>query len=200
MPTVEHSTLSTTDLHEPKGISGQTIGKVYVTDGAGSGDWRPLPTGWGYYRDASAAQTITTTATKLSINGSGAETDTDYLPLQIRGTDHLWDTTNDYIKPVKVGDSYTVRIDLPITALTSSPTNLTLEVDIGGGASPSNVIVESDIDISKAAPYNVTFSFPVYVSTNFNTNGGQLFLSTDTGSVDIDDPSILIVKTSDGGI
>ncbi len=36
---LEHSTLSDPNLHEPKGVSTAQSGKVYVADGAGSGDW-----------------------------------------------------------------------------------------------------------------------------------------------------------------
>lgn len=39
MTTVLHSALTTTDLHEPKGIAAQAADKVYVSDGAGSGAW-----------------------------------------------------------------------------------------------------------------------------------------------------------------
>lgn len=39
MPTVLHSALTTTDLHEPKGAASATANQVYVADGAGSGAW-----------------------------------------------------------------------------------------------------------------------------------------------------------------
>jgi hypothetical protein len=41
MPNVEHSTLTTTDLHEPKGIAAASNNEVYVADGSGSGTWLP---------------------------------------------------------------------------------------------------------------------------------------------------------------
>ena len=44
---LEHATLTEAYLHEPKGISTATAGKVYVADGAGSGDW-VLPSGSAY--------------------------------------------------------------------------------------------------------------------------------------------------------
>lgn len=37
--TIEHSTLTDPELHEPKGAASATAGQVYVADGAGSGDW-----------------------------------------------------------------------------------------------------------------------------------------------------------------
>jgi hypothetical protein len=39
MPTVEHSALTTGELHEPKGADTATSGEIYVADGAGSGSW-----------------------------------------------------------------------------------------------------------------------------------------------------------------
>jgi len=41
MPTIEHSTLTTGELHEPKGAASATSGEVYVADGSGSGAWTP---------------------------------------------------------------------------------------------------------------------------------------------------------------
>lgn len=46
MPNVNHNTLTTTDLHEPKGASGASANQTYVSDGAGSGSWtEPEPKG-----------------------------------------------------------------------------------------------------------------------------------------------------------
>lgn len=39
MANVQHSSLTDPELHEPKGASEASSGKVYVSDGAGSGDW-----------------------------------------------------------------------------------------------------------------------------------------------------------------
>ena len=58
MATIEHSALSAAELHEPKGASSATEGRVYVADGLGSGFWHYLPTGWGYYADAGAGQVV----------------------------------------------------------------------------------------------------------------------------------------------
>lgn len=40
MANVNHSTLSDPYLHEPKGISSASINEVYISDGAGSGNWK----------------------------------------------------------------------------------------------------------------------------------------------------------------
>lgn len=39
MANVQHSALTGSDLHEPKGVAGQAAGKVYVSDGSNSGAW-----------------------------------------------------------------------------------------------------------------------------------------------------------------
>lgn len=39
MANVLHSSLTTTDLHEPKGVAAATSGQVYIANGAGSGAW-----------------------------------------------------------------------------------------------------------------------------------------------------------------
>ena len=41
--TVQHNAITDPDIHEPKGIAAATEGKVYVSDGASSGDWKYAP-------------------------------------------------------------------------------------------------------------------------------------------------------------
>ena len=36
---VEHSTLTTTDLHEPKGVAAANADELYIPNGSGSGAW-----------------------------------------------------------------------------------------------------------------------------------------------------------------
>ena len=42
--TVAHSTLTGADLHEPKGVASATANQIYLSDGAGSGDWTDYST------------------------------------------------------------------------------------------------------------------------------------------------------------
>lgn len=66
-----HSTLTGSDLHEPKGVGSASLGQVYKANGSGSGTWTTLPTSYvllqGAWTDISTAQTI-------------------YLPCPIAGT------------------------------------------------------------------------------------------------------------------
>lgn len=194
MANIEHSAISDPHLHEPKGASSALVGQSYIANGAGSGTWRHQTTGWGFYKDNSAAQTIGTTAVKLSIDGAGATTEEGYLPRAIRGSGSLWNTTSDKITPIAVGDQYDIRLDLPVSAKSGTPNVLIVQLDIGGGASPTNVIAECEVGVSKTPPYKLSVGFPIFTLSTFLTNGGQIFIRTDSGTVDIDKPSIVIAR------
>jgi len=195
-----HSTLSDPHLHEPKGASTATAGRVYISNGSGSGSWIHIPTGWGYYQHNGSAQVIGTTDVKLLINGSGALTNTAHLPREIRGTSQLWDTTNSKINSIRLGDFYTVRLDLPITAR-SAATELTVSVDVGGGATPSLIALPKFVGVGKTAPFTVSVDIPLATLTAAaQTNGFQFFLKVDAGSIDITNPSITIARIHSGNI
>lgn len=86
---VAHSTLTGSNLHEPKGISTAAAGTVYISNGAGTGSWTAsesiatgmiadfttpvVPTGW-LELDGSAVSTTTYSAlyTAMTIQQSGA--------------------------------------------------------------------------------------------------------------------------------
>lgn len=163
--------------------------------------YNQTPGGWGYYKDDGASgQVINTSATKLSINGLGSATDTASLPLAIRGTDHLWDTAADRITPILENDSYDFRLDLPITAKSGSPSELTIQLDISSSSTPTTVIVEHFFDTGKTAPYTLSFGVPLFVGSTFIANGGQIFLTVDTGTVTITAPAITLVRSHNGNM
>lgn len=164
--------------------------------------------GWGHYVDAEttpATQTISTTPSKLQVDGGGGTSESGYLPYEIRGTSELWDTTNDKITPIGIGDSYDVRLDLEITGKTGSPTILDLVLDIGAtpdgtGGAGSILIVNRIVGTAKTAPYKVSVGFPIFSLSTFVTNGGSFWLSTDTGTVTITGRSVFIKRDTSGTI
>jgi hypothetical protein len=202
MANVQHNALTGTDLHEPKGVAAASEFMIYKADGAGSGAWVLHPTGWGHYADSkvypTTSQSITSTAAKLECDGAGATSTSVYLPPEIRGSGELWDTTNDKITPVAVGDSYNVRVQMNIAAKTGSPTELTFQLDIGGTGSPSTVIMERYISLSKTPPYLVSVSFPIFCLSTFVTNGGTIFVATDSNSIDVDQVQLFIDRNHAG--
>jgi len=158
--------------------------------------------GWGQYVDdlTTATQTINTTYSKLSINGAGGTSSSDYLPLEIRGSSELWDTVNNKILPINVGDSYDLRLDFTVTGKTGSPTLIDVVLDIGGGASPTIDVVSRVVNTSKSPPFNVSIGFPIFSLNTFVTNGGQIFLRTDTGTVTVSKRSIFIKRDFSGNL
>lgn len=194
MSTINHNVLTSGDLHEPKGAGGASTGQVYRANGSGSGSWRYLPQGWGLYKDNSGALTVGTGETLLTIDGLAGATNESYLPRDIRGTDSLWDTTNNYVKPITLGDLYQVRLDIPVSAVTTA-SELIIRGDIGGGATSTDVIVTHRIELG-TAPFARTLSFPFFANSNAIANGLQFFGFTDAGSVDITGLAVLVSRIS----
>lgn len=62
MATVQHSTLTNGDLHEPKGIAAATPNSTYVANGSGSGDWVAKPFASIWY-NSPVGLTLTTPTT-----------------------------------------------------------------------------------------------------------------------------------------
>ncbi len=157
------------------------------------------PTGWAYYGDAEtspATQSLTTTYQKLQIDG-GSTIDS-YLPKAIRGTGTLWDVTNDKITPISIGDSYDLRVDLEITSSGGGASSLYLQLDIGGGATPSNVVVDRVIGFGKTPPFTVSVGFPIYCLNTFKANGGRFFIRTDAGTATLATRGIMVSRNSSG--
>ena len=197
---IEHNVITDAERHEPKGLSTALNGQVYLARGSDTGAWVYLPVGWGYYADNTAGQTFNTVASKLSVNGLGSASESGYLPREIRGSSELWDTSADKITPIATGDTYNIQLQLPITADTGTPTVLNVALDIGGAATPSNIQTARDISVSKTPPYTVSVGFPIFCLATFITNGGQFFLSTDSGTVTIVGANILIDRNTSGAI
>ena len=173
----------------------QPVGKHFVSDGAGGGAWEYDPCGWGHYKDNSGAQVFGTTDTQLTINAAGAETEEAYLPREIRGSATLWDTLTSAVTPVALGDSFTLRIDIPVTSEGGNPAELVLQIDIGDNSTPY-VIVEQTIPTGKTVPYTVSVSIPLFAGSTFIANGARIFMHTNAGTVTVTNPAITIIRTS----
>lgn len=157
----------------------------------------PPPLGWQNFRHSSGAQVISSTPSKLVIDGAGGSTELAYKTI---GFNDFWDTTNNKIIPTNTGDTFNIRIDLEITAETSNPTQIILQLDIGGGATPTIPIVSRFITTGKGLPYTISVAFPIFCLATFNTNGGQIFLNTDTGTVSITGRGIFIDNETNGSL
>ena len=165
---------------------------------------RLQPSGWGFYDDSETSpstQTFTIAASKLQIDGGGATSSSDYLPLYLRSTSgELWDTTNDKIIPISIGDGYQIRLSFILTGKSGNPNKVTTQFDIGGGASPTVVIATRSATLSGVYPETVNMSFNIFSLSTFLTNGCQIFISTDAGTVTCSNRDILIQRLSSGAI
>lgn len=192
-----HANISDPNLHEPKGASTAADGAIYIADGAGSGTWSTAPTnqhGWANYTDTAAAQTFGTTDARLN-NNKGTLIET-YLPKEIRGSGTLW--ASNKLTPIAVGDAYVIRLTLPVTAKTGSPNKIFVSMDIGNTGAITNLIDVREFGVTGTPPYNLNFTTTVFSLSTFKANGMQIFVKTDTGTVDILDPQIFITRVSAG--
>lgn len=150
--------------------------------------------GWGFYvDDGSVDQEVTSTESKLLINGLGSTSNESFLP---SGNTSMWSVDDDKITPFIIGATYSIRIQLDVMGLTGNPTQMHFVLDIGGGATPTIPIFEQTITLKNNVPQSIVVSSPVFCLSTFVTNGGQIFFSTNTGSLTIDTRSILLVRTS----
>lgn len=68
MPTIQHSSLTGAELHEPKGAAAASSSEVYVADGAGSGSFQLLnPYGGILYNDIAGTGTAFTTPSAYTL-------------------------------------------------------------------------------------------------------------------------------------
>lgn len=71
---VQHKNITDPDIHEPKDVAAAAVGKVYVSDGAGSGSWQ-YPSGYAHgeiYIDAGVtAQTLSVGSGYAKLNPTG---------------------------------------------------------------------------------------------------------------------------------
>jgi hypothetical protein len=151
--------------------------------------------GWGYYVDSLATPTISvgTTFTQITIDALGSNI-TDYLPEQIRGVSELFSSNK--ITPINVGDDYDGRLDINVTSKTGSPNWIQLIVDISDATAGDNVVFTGYIQTAGTAPYKQSIILDLFSLGTFITNGGKLFMRTDTGSVTIGTRNLKLSRKS----
>ena len=184
------------------GLSGLDLRWLAQGNNGITGSDRLQPAGWGFYADdntggAIVAGTGVGGAVKFTSNGLGATTSEAHLPLIVRGTGSLWDTSTNDILPITEGDSYDFRISFNVTGVSANPDRITCVLDIGGAAGITIPIAE-DTKSYTGSPQSFIFTFPYFTLSTFIANGGQIFLYTDTGTADLEDRRILIERISSG--
>lgn len=159
------------------------------------------PTGWGFYVDnASTNLNLSTTPVLFDVNALDPTSDEDYLPSALIDQNlSLWDTTTNTITPALLGDSYTLRVQTVVNNTSGNPIRMSLNLDIGGGASPTTVIASDSKTIKGGGfPQTYLFTMHFFSKSQFLIGKGRVFLSLDTGTVEIGARSILLTRSSSG--
>ena len=152
--------------------------------------------GWGYYADSLSTPSLSigTTYTQITIDALGALTNTNYLPLEIRGTSELW--SGNKITPIAVGDDYDGRFDVTISAKSGAPSYIEVILDISGSTAGTNKVFTGYIQTGSATPYDQSLPLDFFGLDTFLANGGRLYARVDTGSVTLTRRNIKISRKS----
>ena len=196
MPTIEHSILSGSEIHEPKGaatassnqtyvadgagsgtwaepepkdIDGASADEVYVADGAGSGDWQtPVLVGWENIDHNGSSQSLTaSTRTKVLNDAAGAATITTYaLP---GNTGSIWDSTNNEFDWEAAGLEVGDTVDIRFDVEYTTDTNndgFTFEIDLGVGSSTNITLPIDQRNIDVAGTQRVVRFISIFIGNN----------------------------------
>jgi len=152
--------------------------------------------GWGYYADSLATPSITvgTSYTQITIDGLGALTNENYLPLEIRGTSSLW--SGNKITPISVGDDWDGRFDITVSSKSGSPSFIEVILDISGSTAGTNKVFTGYIQTSPTVPYDQSLLLDFFSLSTFLANGGRIYAKVDSGSVTITRRNIKISRKS----
>jgi hypothetical protein len=99
---------------------------------------------------------------------------------------------------MQLHDSYVFSLSMTVTSEATSPTELTVQLDIGGTGSVSNVVLTHFSTLGKSVPYTLEMTSGAFVTSTMLTNGATIYVKTDTGSVDVNDVTLLIQRVHGG--
>lgn len=199
MANIQHSALTGSELHEPKGADNATIGKSYISDGAGSGAWEKIQ-GWEQYQD-----TDRTVGTPTQNIATGVRTqflcDGGFLTEKYPPSDKVNDfwniSTNKHI-PIAAYDAYNLRVSFTAENYAGATPDILAELDIGGGI--GTILAQTYPLLKGGNAQEILFSFPVFTGTTYLSNGGTIYLTyTGTGTCDIYKNSVMITRLSRNG-
>ena len=165
MANIEHSSLTSSELHEPKGAATAAAGKVYVTDGAGSGSWKTMYTsGFEDFNHSGAAQTLTSgVADKMLNNGGGSSTNVAYrLPTK----NAIWNTSTSQFDwsgaGIALGDTVDIRFDFTVTT-SGANDDISIQLDMAVGSGAPYTLNVDYTEWRAAGTYPYTAWYGVYM-------------------------------------
>jgi hypothetical protein len=191
MANVQHSSLTDPNLHEPKGISTASSGDIYIADGVGSGNWRPVHrTGWAKFSNTTYTGTttlaISTTYTLIPFTTAVDETQT---PINNAGTaspSTLLDVALEKFQFDQVGSLYLIDISFEVYSPSGTPKVAGLRFNTStDGSTYGTSVSETYISLDKGAGQKINHPFLLPVTSNMVTHGCKLYFETDTGTINI---------------
>lgn len=136
--TVQHNAITDPDIHEPKDIAAASAGKVYVSDGASSGEWKYAPGKAHaeiYITSGATTHTLAAASAYSLLNPSGEWTASG-------NEDHLTvDAANGEIDLLYAGHYYISFWMTFSTAAIASGSQYKFKFAVDGTASPRTVYV-----------------------------------------------------------
>lgn len=201
MATVQHSSLTDPELHEPKGISTAVSNTVYTANGSGSGTFIPVNrfpgTGWGMYSNANYTGVtylnITTSAQVLPFD---TNTDVTQLPINLAGsTTSLMALATETLQFVSAGDMHSITLSFLIVNTTGNPNYLDLTLyGSSDGTTYATRLGEISVPVLKTADQYVNASSLFPVTSDMATHGARIELKTNTGSLNIKDINLITTR------
>ena len=199
--TIQHNAITDPDIHEPKGASTASADQIYVSDGAGSGTWTNLAdlyyTGWSLFEDNAYTDTsgvylsIGTTATPVTVNKLGANTDETQAPVDATTT--LFNASTNEFQPINAGDLYSLQLSFTVQAVTGSPSTLTFDLAYTND-DPATIVVAQKVEAVPSAGAHICCLNMLPTTQDLVDFGGQIRLTADAGTVSIKDIKLLITR------
>ena len=216
MANLEHTALTSAQVHEPKHIPGATTsdtGKVITPDNAvnnvselrylhldeiATAGYRSKATGWAHYFDStytSSSKLVLSAGvrTKITIDGLGTGTDASNVA---DGDTNYWNVSTNRITPAALDDVYEVTFRFKADTTASKP-YFDLEFDVGGGVGVVSAVTAEVIKGSSALNrFDFTSSF--HTSSVFLANGAELYFNS-SATINVYDLNIMITKLHQAG-
>jgi len=187
-----------TQVVEAASTASTVAGGQWVSDGAGGGEFIRIQ-GWAQNTDTDTTvgtptQNIATGVRTKWLNDGGS-LDLDKLPSDIGASGHLWNKATSVFEPIALFDTYNIRMTFKVQNYSGTTPDIKVELDIGGSL---GVISAQTIPLLKGgAEQDIMMTFPVFAGSTMLTNGGTFYITfTGTGSCDVFDNSIFIVRES----
>jgi len=190
MATTQHSTLTGSELHEPKGVATAGDNEAYISD-SGSGAWKKvMRTGWWDYNDLTTATTpialtFADTDYELTNDGAGAYTVVSYGLPEIT---NIWDTATDRFdfSGLTLGDTIDIRLDVDMTT-SSNNTAVSLGIEFDVGGTPFTLNLLDEVNIKNTGSHHLTINMPFYIgSIGVRDNPARVLASADDTGVTVE--------------